>query len=108
MFLILASSFIVAFAQKPVAREVAPENRGNSLAARVVYFTDALEDRPSAQGCIVLYGSKAKIGINKKNITAKLRELQFDVSRITFVDVGRVKEGIKFYIVPAGAAQPDL
>jgi hypothetical protein len=83
----------------------------DEVKARVDALYVALGNEPDAQGYIINYGTDKEIAAREKQITKAINFLKKDASRITMVRGGANPNGAgvwtKFWIVPAGAANPN-
>ena len=72
------------------------------------FYTTYLNPNPSAKGYIINYGTPKQIAAREKQITAAIRFLKFDPSRVTMVSGGDRGNGIEttFWVVPPGADDP--
>lgn len=96
--------------EKPIAT-VADEfgaQKDDEVKARVDSFYIQLNNNPTAQGYIINYGTPAQIKARRAQIMKAINFRKYDVSRVTFVDGPDNGTGVntKFYLVPAGAANP--
>ncbi len=81
----------------------------DDIKIRVDNFYTQLNNNPTARGYIINYGTAAEIRRRRADIDAAIRFRGFDRSRITYIDGPNMGTGIntKFYLVPAGADEPQ-
>ncbi len=80
----------------------------DDVKARVDNFYIQLNNDPSAQGYIINYGTAAEIRRRKAQLMSAIKFRKYDVSRVTMVDsITDGGQNTKFYLVPAGADNPN-
>ena len=81
----------------------------DDVKARVDNFYVQLNNDPNARGYIINYGTPAQIKARRAQIMKAITFRKYDVSRVTFVDGPDQGTGVntKFYLVPAGATEPQ-
>jgi hypothetical protein len=81
----------------------------DEVKARVDNFFVALNNDPNARGFIINYGTPAQIKARRAQIDKAIAFRKYDRSRVTFIDGPDQGSGIntKFYLVPAGATEPQ-
>ncbi|MBV9216911.1 MAG: hypothetical protein JO053_12120, partial [Acidobacteria bacterium] len=82
--------------------------KDDEVKARVDNFYIQLNNNPTAQGYVIIYGTKAEIAKRKAQIMKAINFRKYDVNRLTFVEsVTSGGVNTKFYLVPAGADNPN-